>query len=321
MNSTITAVPGLIAGHFTNLVEGTGCTVVIAQDGAIGGVDVRGGSPGTRETDLLRPLHRVERVHAITLSGGSAFGLEAASGVMGYLADNGIGLHVGPAIVPIVASAILFDLGILSNRSFPGVEEGRTACRNASLAPISQGTVGAGTGATVGKILGVERAVKSGIGSACIRLPSGPAVAALVAVNAIGGITDYHDSTILAGPRLENDLGYYDSVELLLDEQVTELTPPFSNTTIGIVATDARITKEEANFVAQVSHDGLALAIRPCHTIRDGDTMFAMATCHQADSTDITTLCAAAVEVTAQAVLNGVKSATTLGGIPAIGDI
>ena len=321
MNSTITAVPGLIAGHFTNLVDGTGCTVVIAQDGAIGGVDVRGGSPGTRETDLLRPLHRVEHVHAITLSGGSAFGLEAASGVMRHLSDNGIGLHVGPVIVPIVASAILFDLGLLSNHSFPGAEEGRTACQNASLDPIAQGTVGAGTGATVGKILGIERAVKSGIGSACLRLPSGPTVAALVAVNAIGGIIDYHDSTILAGPRLENDRGYYDSVQLLLDEQVEKMTPPFSNTTIGIVATDARITKEEANFVAQVSHDGLALAIRPCHTIRDGDTMFTMATCHRTDSIDITTLCSAAVEVTAQAVLNAVKLATTLGGIPAIGDI
>ena len=202
-----------------------------------------------------------------------------------------------------------------------GAEEGRTACQNASLDPIAQGTVGAGTGATVGKILGIERAVKSGIGSACLRLPSGPTVAALIAVNAIGGIIDYHDSTILAGPRLEDDRGYYDSVQLLLDEQVEKMTPPFSNTTIGIVATDARITKEEANFIAQVSHDGLALAIRPCHTIRDGDTMFTMATCHQTDSIDITTLCSAAVEVTAQAVLNAVKLATTLGGIPAIGDI
>ena len=321
MNSTITDVPGITAGHFTNLVDGTGCTVVIAEDGAIGGVDVRGGSPGTRETNLLRPLHRVEHVHAISLSGGSAFGLEAASGVMRHLADKGIGLKVAGAIVPIVASAILFDLGIQNPFAFPSVEDGRTACMGASLDPLPQGTVGAGTGATVGKVLGIERAVKSGIGSSCIQLPSGPKVAALVAVNAIGGIVDYRSAEILAGPRIHDTQDYHDSMNLLLDERISELTPPLSNTTIGIVATDANITKDESNFIAQVSHDGLAMTIRPCHTIRDGHTMFAMGTCRQTKTTDLTTLCAAAVEATAQAVINAVKFATPLGNIPCIGEV
>ena len=321
MNSTITAVPGITAGHFTNLMDGTGCTVVIAEEGAIGGVDVRGGSPGTRETDLLRPLHRVEHVHAISLSGGSAFGLEAASGIMRHLAEKGVGLHVAGAIIPIVASAILFDLGMLNPSAFPSVEDGRAACMGASLDPLPQGTVGAGTGATVGKVLGIDRAVKSGIGSSCIQLPSGPKVAALVAVNAIGGIVDYQNATILAGPRNPDTQDYHDSVNLLLDERLSELTPPLSNTTIGIVATDAKLTKDESNFIAQVSHDGLAMTIRPCHTIRDGDTMFTMATCLQPKATDLTTLCAAAVEATAQAVINAVKFATSLGGIPSIGEI
>ena len=244
MNSTITAVQGITAGHFTNLMDGTGCTVVIAEEGAIGGVDVRGGSPGTRETDLLRPLHRVEHVHAISLSGGSAFGLEAASGIMRHLAEKGVGLQVAGAIIPIVASAILFDLGMLNPSAFPSVEDGRAACMGASLDPLPQGTVGAGTGATVGKVLGIDRAVKSGIGSSCIQLPSGPKVAALVAVNAIGGIVDYQNAAILAGPRNPDTQDYHDSVNLLLDERLSELTPPLSNTTIGIEATDAKLTKD-----------------------------------------------------------------------------
>ena len=181
--------------------------------------------------------------------------------------------------------------------------------------------MGAGTGATVGKVLGIDRAVKSGIGSSCIQLPSGPKVAALVAVNAIGGIVDYQNAAILAGPRTSDTNDYHDSVNLLLDERLSELTPPLSNTTIGIVATDAKLTKDESNFIAQVSHDGLAMTIRPCHTIRDGDTMFTMATCLQPKATDLTTLCAAAVEATAQAVINAVKFATSLGGIPSIGEI
>ena len=321
MNSTISAVPGLLAGHYTDTANGTGCSVFLCAEGAVGGVDVRGGSPGTRETDLLRPLHRVDKVHAITLSGGSAFGLEAASGVMSCLAEQGIGLRVGPATVPIVASAILFDLGLLSAQAYPGVAEGRAACLAANDQPMPQGTVGAGTGATVGKALGLEQAIKSGIGSASLRVPSGVTVAAAVAVNAIGGVVDYQTGEILAGPRREGKPGFHDSVDLLLREKLTPGSPALSNTTIGVVATDAPLTKEEANFLAQVSHDGLALAIRPCHTIRDGDTMFVMATGTRSDATDIAVLCAAAVQVTAQSVINAVRSATGLGGLPAISEL
>ena len=326
VNSTITAVAGLQAGHYTDAVNGTGCSVFLCREGAVGGVDVRGGSPGTRETDLLRPMHRVDKVHAITLSGGSAFGLEAASGVMSWLAEQGIGLRVGPAIVPIVASAILFDLGLLSAQAHPGIAEGRVACLAADSQPMPQGSVGAGTGATVGKVLGIERSVKSGIGSASLLLPSGVTVAAAVAVNAIGGVVDYHTGVILAGPRQEGqrqngEPGFQDSVDLLLREQLMRGSPALSNTTIGVVATDAPLSKDEANFLAQVSHDGLALVIRPCHTIRDGDTMFAMATGTRTEATDITVLCTAAVEVTAQAVINAVKFATGLGGIPALGEL
>lgn len=326
MNSTITAVPGLLAGHYTDAENGTGCSVFLCREGAVGGVDVRGGSPGTRETDLLRPLHRVEKVHAITLSGGSAFGLEAASGVMSCLAEQGIGLTVGPGTIPIVASAILFDLGLLNPKAHPGLDEGRAACLAADEQPLAQGSVGAGTGATVGKALGLERAVKSGIGSASLQLPSGVTVAAAVAVNAIGGVVDFQSGEILAGPRREESSGegksrFHDSVDLMLREKLTSGSPALSNTTIGVVATDAPLTKEQANFLAQVSHDGLALAIRPCHTMRDGDTMFVMATGARSEATDITILCAAAVQVTAQAVINAVKFATGLGGFPAISEL
>ena len=321
VNSTITAVAGLQAGHFTDAVNGTGCSVFLCREGAVGGVDVRGGSPGTRETDLLRPLHRVEKVHAITLSGGSAFGLEAASGVMSWLAEHGIGLTVGPATIPIVASAILFDLGMLNPQAHPGLAEGRAACLAADDKPMPQGSVGAGTGATVGKAFGLERAVKSGIGSASLQLPSGATVAAAVAVNAIGGVVDFQSGEILAGPRREGKPGFHDSVDLMLREKLTPGSPALSNTTIGVVATDAPLTKEQANFLAQVSHDGLALAIRPCHTLRDGDTMFVMATGTRSENTDITVLCAAAVQVTAQSVINAVKFATGLGGLPAISEL
>ena len=321
MNSTITAVAGLRVGHFTDAVNGTGCSVFLCREGAVGGVDVRGGSPGTRETDLLRPLHRVEKVHAITLSGGSAFGLEAASGVMSCLAEQGIGLTVGPGTIPIVASAILFDLGLLNPKAHPGLAEGRAACLAVDDQPMSQGSVGAGTGATVGKALGLERAVKSGIGSASLRLPSGATVAAAVAVNAIGGVVNPQSGEIIAGPRREGKPGFHDSMDLLLQEKLTPGSPALSNTTIGVVATDAPLSKEQANFLAQVSHDGLALAIRPCHTIRDGDTMFAMATGTRTEATDITVLCAAAVQVTAQSVINAVKFASGLGGFPAISEL
>lgn len=319
MNQTITFVAGLEAGHYTDSDHATGCTVFLCRDGAVGGVDVRGGSPGTRETDLLRPVHRVDRVHAVVLSGGSAFGLDAASGVVGYLESQGIGYKVGPAIVPIVSSAILFDLGLITADVRPGPEEGRRACLAAGTAPMTEGSVGAGTGATVAKLGGPERAVKGGIGSAAITLSTGQTVGAAVAVNAMGGIWDYTNAQYLAGPRRANG-GFDDPVAMLLRDESKAQAGPV-NTTIGLVATDAQLSKEDANYLAKVSHDGLALAIRPCHTVRDGDTMFAMATGHNQSAADLTALGAAAVEVTAQAVLRAVKQATGLGGIPSIEEL
>ena len=319
MNQTITAVAGLEAGHYTDLAHATGCTVFLCREGAVGGVDVRGGSPGTRETDLLRPVHRVGQVHAVVLSGGSAFGLDAASGVMAYLESQGIGFKVGSVIVPIVSSAILFDLGLISADVRPGPEEGRSACLAAGSGPMAEGSVGAGTGATVAKLGGAERAVKGGIGSAAVTLATGQTVAAAVAVNAVGGIWDHTNGRLLAGPRRASG-GFDDPVAMLLEGGSDAPDGPV-NTTIGLVATDAQLSKEDANYLARVSHDGLALTIRPCHTVRDGDTMFAMATGHNRSPADLTALGAAAVEVTAQAVLRAVRQAAGLGGIPSISEL
>ena len=321
MNPTITAVAGIEAGHYTDLTHATGCTVVICREGAVGGVDVRGGSPGTRETDLLRPMHRVDRVHAVLLGGGSAFGLDAASGVVAYLAELGIGFKVGPATIPIVSAAILFDLNLITSEVRPGPAEGLAACRAAGSGPLDEGSLGAGTGATVAKARGMDAAVKSGIGTANLTLPDGPTVAATVAVNASGGVFDHRSGRLIAGPRREDGTGFYDPVEITLRGGPDSEESPLANTTIGVVATDAPLTREEANFLAMVSHDGLALTIRPCHTMGDGDTMFALSTGRFPHAVELSRLGAAAVEVTAQAVLRAVHTATGLGGIPAASEL
>ena len=321
MNSTITAVAGLEAGHHTDRNNATGCTVVICRQGAVGGVDVRGGSPGTMETDLLRPAHKVDRLHAVVLSGGSAFGLDAASGVVSYLAEQEVGYQAGPALVPIVSSAILFDLGLITSEVWPGAEEGRSACLAALTSPLEEGSVGASTGATIAKARGQAGAVKSGIGSASLRLSGGTVVAATVPVNTYGGVVDHRSGQLIAGPRKRDGSGFDDPVELLLQGWGGDDSLPLTNTAIGVIATDAALTREDANYLASVSHDGLALTIRPCHTDRDGDTMFAMATGRQQQAVDLTTLGASAVEVTAQAVLWAVHTATGLGGIPAAGEL
>ena len=344
MNTTLTAIAGLEVAHYTDLANATGCTVVLCRAGAAGGVDVRGGSPGTRETDLLRPMRRVDRVHGIVLSGGSAYGLDAASGVMRYLEEQNIGVRVGQAVVPIVSSAILFDLGLITNKVRPGAGEGYAAAQAASGDPVPEGSAGAGTGATVGKILGPERAVKGGIGSAALVLPDGNTVAALVAVNAVGDVVDHQTGRLIAGPRRRSGKGFVPAVQALLEGEPdsgsdpgrdpetngdsdanshipSEASEPLSNTTIGVVATDATLTKEEANWLARISHDGLALSIRPCHTSRDGDTMFALATNRRHPPGDLTSIGAAAVEVTAQAVLRAVETATGIGGIPSVSEL
>ncbi len=321
MNRTITSVPGIEAGHYTDLENATGCTVVLCRRGAVGGVDVRGGSPGTRETDLLQPARRVDQLFAVCLSGGSAFGLDAAAGVMAWLEQRGVGFRVSPeVIVPIVSSAIIYDLGLVNSKVRPGPQEGMVACAAASKDALAEGTVGAGTGATVAKTGGATRAVKGGLGSASIRFPNGLSVGAVVAVNAIGGIWDYQTGELLAGPRRQ-DGGFDDPVGILLDGSPSASPTGPVNTTIGVVATDAQLSREESNYLARVSHDGLAMTVRPCHTIRDGDTMFAMATGESDQSVDLTALGAAAVEVTAQAVMLAVRRATGLGGVPAISEL
>ena len=327
MNTTLTAVAGLEVGHYTDRANATGCTAILCRSGAVAGVDVRGGSPGTRETDLLQPMRRVERIHGLLLSGGSAFGLDAAAGIVRYLEEQGIGLQVGPALVPIVSAAILFDLGLVTAAIRPDAAAGYAAAVAAAPEPVAEGSVGAGTGATVGKALGLARSVKAGIGSAALTLPGNIVVAALVAVNAYGDVFDHRSGQIIAGPRRPSGPGFVRTTDWLTGKEPDDGlgsdddAAPLSNTTIGVVATDAGLTKAEANFLARISHDGLALTLRPCHTLRDGDTMFALATGQTAASVDLTVLGAAAVEVTAQAVLRAVARATGLGGIPAISEL
>ena len=261
-NNTLTAVPGLKVGHAHNTEAATGCTVVLCSPGTVGGVDQRGGAPGTRETDLLRPMHLVEHVHALILAGGSAFGLAAADGVMRYLEENGIGFPVGETVVPIVPGAILFDLGIGDPTIRPDAEMGYQACQNATSDPVEQGSVGAGAGCTIGKMMGVDLSTKAGIGSASIDLGDGLYVAAMIAVNAIGDVMD-EDGTVLAGVRSPEG-GFGNSMQIVQMMARMNQRPTDSNTVIGVVATNAKLTKEETNKVAQMAHDGLG----SCHLSR-----------------------------------------------------
>ena len=317
---TITAVPGIAAGHWTDADAATGCTVVLCGDTAVGGVAVRGGSPGTRETDLLDPMRRVDRVHAILLSGGSAFGLAAADGVQRWLEERGIGFETPHGCVPIVPAAILYDLGVGRADVRPGATAGYAAADAASDAPLASGSVGAGTGATVAKGLGPAGAVKGGIGSACCTLPSGITVGASVAVNAWGGIHDHRDGRLIAGP-LRDDGTMANPVAVILDGEYPPSETPMTNTTIGVVATDAGLDKAQANFVASSAHDGLALTIRPCHTISDGDTLFCVATGRNSAPVNMTAIVAAATHVVALAVIDAVQSAAGLAGIRSVKEL
>ena len=327
-DGTITAVPGIAAGHWTDADAATGCTVVICGDTAVGGVAVRGGSPGTHETDLLNPVRRVDRVHAVLLGGGSAFGLAATAGVVRWLEARGVGFETPHGPVPIVPAAILYDLGVGRADVRPDADAGYAACDAANDSPLPSGSVGAGAGATVAKALGAAGAVKGGIGSACCVLPDGVSVGATVAVNAWGGIYDHRDGRLIAGPRRE-DGSMADPMTAILngDYPPDATATTMTNTTIGAVATDAALDKMQANFVASTAHDGLALTIRPCHTPGDGDTMFCVATGrHQTGNADttppsLTAIVAAATHVTALAVLDAIRSATGLAGVPAISDL
>ncbi|GAB4580465.1 MAG: P1 family peptidase [Anaerolineales bacterium] len=321
MSASITDIPGLRVGHAHDLEALTGCTVVLCEAGAVGGVDQRGGAPGTRETDLLRPMHLVEKVHAILLAGGSAFGLDAASGAMRYLEERGVGYNVGVARVPIVPAAILFDLAVGRADIRPDAAMGYAACLNASTHPPAQGNVGAGAGATVGKILGMTHAMKAGIGTASIQVGE-VIVGALVAVNALGDVVHPKTGQILAGVR--NPPGAPPSTSPFANTLSLLRTglphPPASqdNTVIGVVATNARLTKEQTNKVAQMAHDGLARAIRPAHTMYDGDTIFALATGEV--EAELNLVGSFAAEMFAQAIVHAVMAAEALAGLPAARD-
>lgn len=317
----ITAVDGLELGHHTLDARPTGCTVVLARAGAVGGVDVRGGAPGTRETDVLDPVKSMDtRVNAIVLSGGSAFGLDAASGVMRYLDERGIGYHVGSKVVPIVPSAILYDLGLEGDRKIrPDAECGYQAAAAASKEPPAEGSVGAGAGATVGK-LGRGTPMKGGFGTASVTLESGLTVAAAVAVNAVGDIIDPGTGQVVAGALDSDGTTLLDARGFLRDGALPS-TPPGTNTTIGVVATNASLTKAQATKVAQMAQDGLARTIYPSHTPNDGDTVFSLATGTWDGEADLTRIGSLAADVMAQAILRAVRLAQGLPGIPSVSDI
>ena len=318
----LTAVQGLKVGHHTLSERPTGCTVVIAEQGAVAGVDVRGGAPGTRETDLLSPTALVDRVHAIVLSGGSAFGLDAASGVVKHLEQRGIGFKFSGAVVPIVPAAILFDLGIGDAKIRPGADCGLQAAQHATDGPVAEGNVGAGAGATVGKMAGRARAMKGGIGSAAIALPNGLVVAALVAVNARGDIIDPATGQVVAGTRTEDGKRLADVRTLLRSGSLQPPQPePLEHTTIGIVATNATLTKTQATKLAQMAHDGLARTIVPVHTSSDGDAIFSVATGARSGPVDLDTLGALGAEAMAEAVLRAVRAAVSIPGFPAARDL
>ncbi len=310
----ITDVLGLRVGHFTDSRRPTGCSVVLCPQGAACGVDVRGAAPGTRETDLLRPDNLVEQVHALLLTGGSAFGLDAASGVVRWLEERGHGLVVGPATVPIVPAAVLFDLWIGDHRIRPDAAAGYAACEAASHEAPAQGSVGAGTGASAGKLFGIDRAMKGGIGTASMKVGS-VSVGALVAVNPTGDVIDPASGQVVAGTRGADGRPRSASRAIAAGEIPPRALPGMA-TTIGIVATDARLSKAQCQKLASMAHNGLARSIDPVHTMADGDTLFALATGASGRPGEMTVLGILAATVTARAVLNAVRAATGLSDPP-----
>ena len=326
IKKAITDVQGILVGHAQDYDALTGCTVVLCEKGVTGGVDQQGGAPGTRETDALRPMHLVDHVHAILLAGGSAYGLDAATGVMRYLEEKGIGYNTGVARVPIVAGAILFDLGIGRSDIRPNADMGYQACLNASTEPPAQGNYGAGTGATVGKIFGMKQAMKSGIGTSSVEIGNGVVVGAIIAVNAFGDVIEPGSGKIFAGARTtqkgpikigKNKL-YADSMQVmktLIGRSIIGIASR-SNTMIGVVATNARLTKEETNKVAQMAQAGISRTIQPAHTMLDGDTIFALATNKR--KADVNIVGSFSAQVVVEAIIQAVKSAEPAGGVPSI---
>lgn len=328
-NNTITDVRGIEVGHAQNDEALTGCTVILCRKGAAAGVDVRGGAPGTRETDLLDPINLVEKVHAIALAGGSAYGLDAASGVMKYLEENKIGFNTGVAKVPIVPAAILYDLNIGQADVRPDSTMGYQAAASASTAPPNEGNIGAGTGASVGKMFGAKLSMKSGEGTASMDIGGGVVVGALVAVNAWGDVVDPQSNEILAGLR-SGKVGpvrvggkdyFADTLTMMKKPTGRSLMrlATRANTVIGVVATNAKLTKAQAAKVAQMAQDGIARTIRPAHTMLDGDTIFALSTGNR--KADVSTVGAFAAEVMAQAIIRAVQTASDAGGLPGLNKV
>jgi L-aminopeptidase/D-esterase-like protein len=324
LNNTITDVPGIEVGQAQDDEALTGCTVILCRKGAVAGVDVRGGAPGTRETDLLNPSTLVQKVHAVMLAGGSAYGLDATSGVMRYLEEKNIGLDTGVAKVPIVPAAILFDLMVGRPDVRPDAEMGYRAASSASSDAPAEGNVGAGAGASVGKIYGPKSAMKTGVGTASINI-GGVVIGAIVAVNAFGDVIDSSIGRIVAGARSNkkdiapDDEGYFlDTLEVMktLTGRMIFKVATKSNTVIGAIATDAKLTQAEATKVAQMAQDGLARTIRPAHTMLDGDTIFTLATGQK--KSDPTTVGAFAAEVMAQAILRGARNSASAGNLPGL---
>jgi L-aminopeptidase/D-esterase-like protein len=310
-DDAITDIPGIRVGHWSDRRAATGCTVILCEKGAVAGVDVRGGAPGTRESSLLRPEAIVQQVHAVFLTGGSAFGLDVGSGIMRYLEERGVGFPYAGATVPIVCGAVLFDLNIGRGDVRPTADSGYRACVAAKSGRVALGSVGAGTGATVAKIRTVKHGLKGGIGSAAERIGD-LTVAALVAVNAFGEITD--GESVIAGPR--GAPGRFDSTLDLIRDAGTAATLPLTNTTIGVVATNATLTKTQATAVAQMAHDGIARAVRPAHSPVDGDVLFALATCERQEPDNVLAIGAFAAGAVERAIISAVNAATGLAGIP-----
>ncbi|MHB1132279.1 MAG: P1 family peptidase [Chloroflexota bacterium] len=326
MYNAITDVPGLKVGHYTDLGAATGCTVLLCEDGAYAGVDVRGGAPATRETDLLDPTRTVQQVHAILLGGGSAFGLDAASGVMRFLEERGHGFDTGVAKVPIVPAACLYDLNVGSAVVRPDAEAGYKACLAAQSGPVAEGSVGVGTGARVGNLFGPRYATKGGVGTASERIAKNIFVGVLVVINAFGDIVDPSTNTIVAGTR-KPVLGGFANTSAQLRGEIGRRAVSFvaanpTNTTLAVVATNAYLSKTRCTKVAQEAHDGLARSIRPVHTDVDGDLIFALSTgnpgSHEVPDSIVGVV---AAELLAEAVVRAARQATSLAGVPAARDL
>jgi L-aminopeptidase/D-esterase-like protein len=322
--NAITDVPGIQVGHVTDSDALTGCTVILCGQGAVCGVDVRGGGPGTRETDLLNPVNLVHEVHAIVLSGGSAFGLDSAGGVMRWLEEQGIGYDIGVARVPIVPAAILLDLAIGSSKIRPDVEMGYRAAAAAKSGPVAEGNVGAGTGATAGKLRGMAYAMKTGLGTCSLEAGGGIIIGALAAINPGGNVIDTSTGQTIAGARSDEAAnlefgqpGYFADIQVLMRtylEQGRALRGPRASTVLGVVATNARMEKTEATKVAQMAHDGLARAVNPVHTLRDGDTIFALSLGDL--PADASLIGALAAQAMTEAILRAARLAESAGGLP-----